>query len=96
MTRARRETMSDRKTRISRATSYGEIGEYWDTYDIDEAWDQSQPAEIEVDLHFGRRYSALDRQLPEKVSELAHERGVITEALLNFWVQEKIRGGNSS
>jgi hypothetical protein len=34
--------MSKNKTSISLATSYQEIGEYWDSHDLAEVWEQTE------------------------------------------------------
>lgn len=47
---ARTNDMSEGKTSISNASSYAEIGEFWDTHGLSEYWDQTKPAEFEVDL----------------------------------------------
>ena len=39
-----------RKTSISKAQSYKEIGEYWDTHDIAEHWEETKPIEFEIDI----------------------------------------------
>jgi F-box protein 11 len=45
--------MPRRKSSISKAQSYREIGEFWDTHDLAEQWERTQPAEFEVDLQSG-------------------------------------------
>lgn len=42
--------MSQQKTLISQAESYQEMGEYWDAHSLDEIWEQTEPAEFEVDI----------------------------------------------
>ena len=82
--------MSDGKSSISKASSYLEMGEYWDEHDIGEIWDQTEPAEFEVDIQSRRRYFPLDQELSRKIDEAARRRGVTSETLLNLWVQEKL------
>ncbi|MEW6041826.1 MAG: CopG family antitoxin [Elusimicrobiota bacterium] len=38
------------KSSISKAKSYKEIGEFWDTHDLTEYWDQTKSAKFEVDI----------------------------------------------
>ncbi|PYQ58811.1 MAG: hypothetical protein DMF53_19795 [Acidobacteria bacterium] len=47
--------MKDRKASISKARSYAEMGEYWDTHDASKAWDQGEPVEFEIDIKSGLR-----------------------------------------
>jgi tRNA (cmo5U34)-methyltransferase len=42
--------MDDNKSSISDAQSYEEIGEFWDTHDVSDYWEQTRPVEFEVDL----------------------------------------------
>lgn len=39
--------MSDKKTPISGADSYQEIGEYWDNHDLNDAWNKTRPVEFD-------------------------------------------------
>ena len=82
--------MHENKTSVSRATSYQEIGEYWDTHDLAEVWEQTEPAEFEVDIRSEQVYYRLDRELSSQIVTLAHTRGVSAETLLNLWIQEKL------
>lgn len=82
--------MNENKTSISNATSYQEIGEYWDTHDLSEVWEQTEPVEFEVDIQSEQIYYRVDRELSSQVVILARTRGISAETLLNLWVQEKL------
>ena len=82
--------MSESRSTISQAKSYKEIGEFWDTHDLADYWDQTEAVEFEVDIQSETTYYALDRQLSQKLTRVAKERGVSAETLLNMWVQEKL------
>lgn len=81
--------MSANKTTISKAKSYQEIGEFWDTHDLDEFWDQTEEVEFAVDIQSKATYYAVDSRLSQRLRELAKQRGVSAETLLNLWIQEK-------
>jgi hypothetical protein len=83
--------MSRTRSSISKARSYKQIGEFWDTHDLAEHWEQTQPAQFELDLQSEVTYCPLDITLVAKVRSIAKQRGVSTETLLNLWVQEKLR-----
>lgn len=78
------------RSSISNASSYREMGEYWDTHDAGEIWEQTEPAEFEVDLRQERVYYPVGRSLSEKIAQIAREQGISAETLLNLWVQEKV------
>ncbi|MDQ2694506.1 MAG: BrnA antitoxin family protein, partial [Pseudomonadota bacterium] len=71
------------------ANTYQEIGEFWDNHDATEFGEQAE-AEFEINIQAQRRYYPIDRQLALKIRQLADERGVSEETLLNLWIQEKI------
>lgn len=82
--------MGKSKSSVSKARSYTELGEFWDMHDLTEYWDQTKPAEFEVDICSEVTYYALDSTLSAEVRALAERRGVTPETLLNLWVQEKL------
>ncbi|MBM3120394.1 MAG: hypothetical protein FJ006_12785, partial [Chloroflexi bacterium] len=42
--------MHDGRSSISKARSYKEIGEFWDTHDLADYWEQTHPVEFELDI----------------------------------------------
>jgi hypothetical protein len=82
--------MSESKTSVSNVSSYTEIGEFWDTHDLSDYWDQTKPAEFEVDLKGSSVYFPLQRDLVDQLRQAAAVQGVSPETLLNLWVQERV------
>lgn len=82
--------MTENKSSISQAQSYQEIGEFWDTHDVTDYWDATAPVEFDVDIQSEVRYCALESTLAHKVSEIAWQRGVSVETLVNLWVRDKV------
>lgn len=78
------------KSSVSGASSYLEIGEYWDQHDASVALDQSEPVEFTLDLDGERHYYSLEKDLSTRLESAARSRGVTPETLLNLWVQEKV------
>jgi len=83
--------MAKSKSSISRARSYKEIGEFWDTHDLTDYWDQTKPVEFEVDIQSEAVYYPIEPKLSAKISRIAKKRGVPAESLLNLWLKEKLR-----
>ena len=83
--------MKKTKNLLSKAGSYREIGEFWDTHDLAEYWEQTKPVEFELDIQSEVTYYPLDKALSAKIRFIAKQRGVSTETLLNLWVQEKLQ-----
>ena len=82
--------MNKHKSSISKAKSYKEIGEFWDTHDLTEYWDQSKPAKFEVDIQSEVTYYALDNELSARIRAISRQRGISADTLLNLWVQDKL------
>lgn len=81
------------RSSISNATSYEEIGEFWDEHDTADYWDQTYPVEFTINLGPKSKvtYYGIDKRLSEKIRAVAESRGMSAEKLLNLWVQEKLQ-----
>ena len=82
--------MSANKTPLSNASSYREIGEFWDQHDLADYWDQTSEVEMDVDIQSSSIYFAVDRTLAEKLRAVAGDNGVSPETLLNRWIEEHV------
>ncbi|MCI0494810.1 BrnA antitoxin family protein [candidate division KSB1 bacterium] len=83
--------MRKNKTSISKATSYKEIGEYWDIHDVTEIWDKTKRVKFDVQIESEVTYYPLENSLSERVQNLAEKQGVSSETLINLWVQQKLQ-----
>lgn len=82
--------MNRNRSSLSKGNSYAEIGQYWDEHDLSEVWDQTEPADFDIDLKSVKHYYPVERALSDKVSQMAREQGVSAETLVNLWIQEKV------
>jgi len=82
--------MGKTKSSISKAQSYKEIGDFWDTHDLSDYWDQTKPVKFDVDIQSEATYYPVEQELSAQISDIARQRGVSPETLLNLWLQEKI------
>jgi len=83
--------MNARASSISKARSYKAIGEYWDQHDLGDYEDQIEPAEMEIEIEDEVTYFPVDRHLTRAIRSCAQRRGMPADALLNQWLQEKLR-----
>lgn len=79
------------KSSMSGATSYKEIGEYWDTHDISLLGDKTKEVSFDVDLKSEITYYAVDKKLSDEIRDIALKRGVRADTLINIWMQEKVQ-----
>ena len=82
--------MKDAKSSVSQSQSYQEIGEYWDNHDLSEVWEQTQPADFVLNGRANTTYYPVESTLSQKLHEIAQQRGVSAQTLVNLWLQEKI------
>lgn len=82
--------MAENRSSISNASSYAEIGEYWDSHDLAEHWDQTREVHFDISSESSVMYFAIEKSLAEKLRAEAKTRGVSPETLLNVWLQERV------
>jgi hypothetical protein len=82
--------MRQSKSTLSKATSYREIGAFWDTHDLGAFWDETKPIRMSVSVETEADYYGVDHELSEKLLEVAGKRGVSVQTLVNLWLQERL------
>ena len=83
--------MSEGKSSISQASTDEEMGEFWDTHSIADYWDQTAPAEFQINIERRAGHYALDHTLDARLRALAQRRGVLPETLLHLLVLERLQ-----
>jgi len=79
------------RSSISKAKSYNEIGEFWDTHDLANYWTKTKAIRFDVDIQSEMTYCSIDKKLSERLQSVARERGVSPDTLVNLWLQEKLQ-----
>ncbi len=82
--------MNDARSAISEAQTYQEIGTFWDTHDLNDHWEQTEPAAFEVEGKSQTTYYPVETTLAARLRTTAAQRGISAETLLNLWLQEKM------
>jgi hypothetical protein len=71
--------------------SYEEMAEFWDTHDLGDYWEQTEPAEFEISPQARRRYLvSVDRNILLRIQQLARKRGLTTESLVNLFLEQHL------
>jgi len=78
------------KLKGSGVHTYDELGEYWSRQNLGEIWEETEPAEFDVDIQLERRYYPVELELSKRILATARKRGVSSETLVNLWLQEKV------
>jgi CopG antitoxin of type II toxin-antitoxin system len=78
--------MPANKSSVSKANSPEKMGEFWDKHDFAEFDDPSAP-----DVNFEISAAIpIEPDLLSDIEELAHQRGIRVETLVNLWLKEKV------
>ena len=83
--------MKKSKSSISKARSYAEIGEYWDTHDLSHVWGKTKKVKFELVAEPEATYYPIEKELAEKIQSVARKRGVSSDTLVNLWLEQKIK-----
>ena len=82
---------TSRKSNISKAVTYAEIGDFWDEHDLSDYWDKTRAVRADVDIESEESLYAVEKGLSDTIRRAARERGISPHTLLNLWLQEKIQ-----
>ena len=82
--------MNAGKSSISNASSYEEMGNFWDTHDASDYWDEVPSTEFDTDVKSRAIYYPLEMSLAMEMRAIAKSRGLPPKALLAQWVREKL------
>lgn len=80
----------NRKSSVSKSENYREMSDYWDTHDLTENVGKGKDVHFEVDIKSEITYCALERDLSERVQEVARRHGVSSDTIINMWVQDRL------
>ncbi len=83
--------MSEDK-KLPKMETYEAISEFWDTHSLADYWDETDPAEFEIDLNARRRYLvAVDPDILKQIQKVARQRGLATESLVNLFLAQHLQ-----
>ena len=88
--------MKKGKSSISKARSYGEIGEFWDEHDLSKFWGKTRKVKFDVDIESEVTYYPVEKGLAEKIQQEARKHGISSDTLVNLWLEQKIKEGTPS
>ena len=83
--------MKKNKTSLSKAGSYREMGEFWDTHDLGEIWEKTKKAQFDVRVESEVIYYPVEKTLSERLHSVAKRQGVSSDTLVNLWIQQKLQ-----
>ena len=75
---------------ISKARSYEEMAEFWDSHDVTEFEGRMKEVHFDVEIESRHHYVGVDPQLMERVTREAKARGISSQSLVNLILQEAL------
>ena len=87
--------MPRKKSSISKSSNYDELGEFWDSHDTMDYFDETKEVEFEIDLLSDVNYFSIAKSLSDQLRIIAQKEGVSANTLLNLWLQEKLKDQES-
>jgi hypothetical protein len=88
---SKRKRIVSRKSSVSEARSYADIGDFWDEHDLSDYWGKTRSVRADVDLESEESLYRIEKGLSETIHRAAKERGVSPHTLINLWLQEKVQ-----
>ena len=82
--------MGEGKSSISGSKSYSQLGEFWDSHDSSEYWDEVPDVEFDVDVKSQAIYYPVEISLAMEMRAIAERMGLSPKMLLAKWVREKL------
>jgi len=83
--------MRKSKSSIFKARSYVKMGEFWDHHDFSHFWGKSKKVKFDVVLEPEATYYPVEKRLSEKIQSVASKQGVSSNALVNRWLEQKVK-----
>jgi hypothetical protein len=71
--------------------SIEEIAEFWDAHSLADYWDVTKEVEFEVEITKEPRWIELDEEIAKRVYEVAKQKKLSVQILVNSWLREKLR-----
>ncbi len=70
--------------------SLEKAGEFWDTHDLADYWDQADEVPVSFRLERRRHFLAIEPRLARELRAAAEARGISPETIANLWLREML------
>lgn len=76
---------------LPRSKSVKELVEFFETHDMGDYWDKMPEAHFDVNIKKRKHLVALEKDIVDKLTEIAKSKKVSSETLINAWLKDRIR-----
>jgi len=84
--------MKRNRSTLSQGETYQEIGEFWDNRDLADFWEKTKEAPFEVDIKSEVTYYAIEKDMSDRLQEIAVQKGISADVLIHLWMREQLQG----
>lgn len=81
---------NDKVSSLSKAQSYEEMADFWDTHSVADYADHVKEAEITFDPSARRTSVGVDPDLFTELCKIAQQRRISTQTLVNLWLSQRV------
>ncbi len=68
-----------------------DAGEFWDTHDLADYWDNTREVDLTFNLQKRHYYVAVLPKIAKELQRMSEEQGVSIETVVNVWLQERLQ-----
>jgi hypothetical protein len=65
-------------------------GEFWETHDLTDYWDQTRDTDLKFNLKRRHFFIGLEPGIAQELQRISEREGISTETMANLWLKEKI------
>jgi hypothetical protein len=81
---------SENVSSISKASSYEEMAEFWDSHSTADYDDATYEVELTFDPAARRTWVGIEPELLAELRKIARERRISTQTLINLWLSQRV------
>lgn len=70
--------------------SIEKIAEFWEIHSLADYWDLTREVEFDVEIAKEPRWIEMEEELAKKVYEVAKQKRISVQILVNLWLKEKL------
>lgn len=87
--------MGKNRTNISKASTYKDIGDFWDNHDLGDYAHQGREVDFDVTIESEVTYYPVEKNIVKAMQAASRKHGVPSDTLVNMWLKEKLREENT-
>jgi hypothetical protein len=87
---------NEKVSSISKAGSYEEMAEFWDTHSTADYDEATYEVELTFDPAARRTWVGIEPELLAELRQIARERRISTQTLVNLWLSQRVAASKAS